>query len=405
MRYLTADYIFPISSPPIKDGIVVIDDNGKVLGIETSNFQPPTSNVEKYEGAICPGFINAHCHLEFSHMKGVIAEGLGMAGFIKGILSKRAASLGSKVMSAIIDAEAEMYENGIVGVGDISNDNSTLEQKKKGNIKYHTFFEVFDLDASKADYVFAQAEQLNKLYNTTMSEAGVISSSSIVPHAPYSVSQKLFSLIALQKKHTLISYHNQESIAESELYINKKGSIAELFSSVGIKLDYINAQGKNSLQSTIPYFSKEHKLLFVHNTFTSRNDIDVITSNFPARQAGGQRSTSSFCFCPNANLYIEGSLPDINLFIENNCKILVGTDSLASNHSLSILEELKVITKQFPQISLQTLLTWATKNGAEFFGWDKELGTIETGKAPGIVLIKDIDGEKLTGKSSVQRLA
>jgi cytosine/adenosine deaminase-related metal-dependent hydrolase len=113
----------------------------------------------------------------------------------------------------------------------------------------------------------------------------------------------------------------------------------------------------------------------------------------------------TLCLCPKANLYIENRLPNIPLFVNEGMKLTLGTDSLASNDSLSILEEMKTISKHFPQISFETMLNWATKNGAELLGMEKEIGTIEKEKTPGLNLIKGMDDKfHLSEKVSVQKL-
>ncbi len=121
----------------------------------------------------------------------------------------------------------------------------------------------------------------------------------------------------------------------------------------------------------------------MHNTFTSKEDIEW---------ARNYSDDIYWCFCPGANLYIEGELPNFQLFIDEKCTI--GTDSLASNRELSIIEELKLISKQNSDISLEILIKWATFNGAIFLNFD-ELGSIETGKTPGLNLIENLDLEKL----------
>lgn len=382
----------------------MIDDQGIVVDVLPSESQISSRKLSGlksriYKGIICPGFINTHCHLELSHMKGVIPEKLGMAGFIKSIVSKRPSHTKEQILEAIASAEQEMINNGIVAVGDISNDDSTFAQKSKGHLKYHTFFEVFDLDPSKGKEVFEKALQLQKKLKSE--------NSSIVPHAPYSVSTELFKLISdhASKNNSIISYHNQESLAESELFINKTGAIAELFTTMGINLDYISKTGLNSLHSTLINFSRNNKTLLVHNTYTSKEDILWAISYFTDNR---QPITDNlfWCFCPNANLYIENKLPDYQSFIDAGAHCTIGTDSLASNHSLSVLDELKVIAKHAPQIPLQTLLTWATLNGAAFIGFDKELGSIEKGKKPGLNLISEINTETLqiTPASKIKKL-
>ena len=200
------------------------------------------------------------------------------------------------------------------------------------------------------------------------------------------------------KKNAIISIHNQESIAESELFISHSGPMFETFSRMGMNMELFKKTGVNSLRSTLHKLPLSQKILLVHNTFTSKEDLNWIKSNI-----SNLTSQIYFCTCPNANMYIENKLPNYNLFIEENACMTIGTDSLASNWSLSILDEIKTIVKQYPQISLQTLLTWATKNGANFLGLN-QLGTIEKGKKPGLNLLKNIDGMRITEKTEVLKL-
>jgi len=111
-----------------------------------------------------------------------------------------------------------------------------------------------------------------------------------------------------------------------------------------------------------------------------------------------------FCFCPNANRYIEDCLPDIPLFVKNKCQIVLGTDSLASNHQLSILEEMKTIKKNFPSITLSQMLPWATSNGARALGFEEKLGDFSRGKKPGIVLLENLTNGELGDTTTIKRL-
>ena len=147
MRRISADYIFPISSEPIKDGMITIDDDGTIIEVNPkSQILNPKSEIEYHKGIICPGFINTHCHLELSYLYKHISESTGMTGFIKELVSKRFTFSEEQIQQSIIDAETEMIKNGIVAVGDISNNNSTFQQKAKHNLLYHTFIEIFNID-------------------------------------------------------------------------------------------------------------------------------------------------------------------------------------------------------------------------------------------------------------------
>ena len=396
MRRISADYIFPISSEPIKDGMITIDDDGTIIEVNPkSQILNPKSEIEYHKGIICPGFINTHCHLELSYLYKHISESTGMTGFIKELVSKRFTFSEEQIQQSIIDAETEMIKNGIVAVGDISNNNSTFQQKAKHNLLYHTFIEIFNIDDTKAENTFNKAIELQQLSSTNYQL-----STSIVPHAPYTMSETLLKLIndyAFKNKN-IITIHNQESEGESELFISKSGVMFNTFKTMGVNTNLIRHTGLNSLRSTLPYLKNATKILLVHNTYTSLQDIQWIKSGI-----SNPKSKIHFATCPNANIYIENKLPNYNYFIEENVSVTIGTDSLASNWSLSILDELKTISKHYPNISLQTLLTWATKNGAEFLGFNK-LGTIEKDKKPGLNLLKNIDGMKITNYTDIVKL-
>lgn len=395
MKFLTADYIFPVSSPPIKNGIIAVDESGFIAS-PPAPLQMDTG-VEKFKGILCPGFINSHCHLELSYLKGKISERTGLPDFIAEIEKIRRTFSENKIRKSIEKAEDEMLKNGIVGVGDISNSEYSFRNKSERKIKYHTFIEALGFHPHKADSAF---EHCLELFEKTKK---LNLQSSITPHASYSASKKLLKKISdfAEKNNSLISIHNQESKDENEIFLTGKGKILERLKLLGIDISQWKPTGKNSLQSIFSFLPERNKILFVHNTFTTKDDIQFLKSKIQ-----NPKSEIYFCFCPNANLYIENTLPDFQIFIQENCKITVGTDSLASNWNLSVLEELKTISKNCPQISLQILLTWATKNGAEFFGWQNELGTFEKGKKPGINLLKNVDLKKLklTGESTVQRI-
>lgn len=388
MRYLTANYVFPVSAPPIKNGTIVIDDEGKILDLIQSDI--PVPETEQYEGFICPGFVNAHCHLELSYMKGMISEKKGLSGFIEEFLQNRNES-DQQEKTHIIHAENEMIKNGIVAVGDISNTSLTSAEKAKNKLYYHTFIELFDLEPSKAKQIFENGKNLSSKF---LNQKSVLT-----PHAPYSVSVELMKMISehAASNHTIISIHNQETQSENELFERRSGKLFDLFKKLNINLDHLPLTGKSSLPSYLQLLPCTNKILLVHNTFTKKDDIQFAQS---------YSNNIYWCFCPNANLYIENKLPEFLLFINEKAKCCIGTDSYASNWELSILAELKIISKYNPEISLQTLLQWATMNGAEFFGIANHYGSIEKNKRPGLNLIENVDLKnlRLTEKSIVKKI-
>jgi cytosine/adenosine deaminase-related metal-dependent hydrolase len=147
---------------------------------------------------------------------------------------------------------------------------------------------------------------------------------------------------------------------------------------------------KSSLRTYFDKLGKATNAILVHNTFTKQEDIDYITLQTP-----NFKLQTFFCLCVNANKYIEDALPPIELLRKNNCAIVLGTDSLASNWSLNIFDEIKTIRKKFSSVSLGEILGWATINGAKALQMAEHLGSFEKGKKPGVVLINE---EKISAK-------
>lgn len=389
MRILQATYLIPLNGPIIENGYLFIEDDGTI--IHYTEIAPISSDfdVEQYDGIICPGFVNTHCHLELSHMKGVMPEATGLPEFVSQIPQKRN-EVNMNPQLAFEEGDKLMHKTGVVAVGDICNTTDTLELKKESDIKYHSFVELFGLDKSKAiSLLEAGLSVLEKYKSEGMS-------ASLVPHAPYSLSPQLLEGIYSQSKDQIISIHHQETPSENELFVNKSGALMDLFEGKGLDLSSQKEQGGNSSEySLLQYLSKEQKVLLVHNTCSEAGDIDQVEAHF---------ENAYWCTCPKANWYIERRLPNYDLWREKKLKITVGTDSLASNDTLSILEELKIIQKHFPHISTEELLNWACKNGAEALGYS-ELGTFTVGTRPGIILIENMDGLTFRNNSKVRVLA
>jgi len=387
MKSFKADYVIPVYAEPIKNGIVTVDDHGTIISVSDnpSSTDPPPEHVS---GIICPGFVNAHCHLELSHMKGKLGTQTGLVNFIKDILKLRGAE-DKLITEAAEKADNDMYENGIVAVGDISNTNHTLAIKAKSKIHYHTFIEILGFLPNNADELFNKALALLDEFKPQ--------SVSVTPHAPYSVSKELFRLIKkyCDSHDNLLSIHNQECEDENKFFRYKLGKFNELYEYFGMDISHFKPQARNSMQSIIPLLTNKQDILMVHNTCTNLKDIYFL-KRFDRK--------IHWCFCPNANLYIENRLPKINLFVDQGFNITLGTDSLASNTGLSILNEMQTIQHKFPALSTPRLVEWGTINGAKFLGIDKEKGTLEAGKKPGLNLITAVDDLKLTPESKVKRL-
>tara|TARA_B100001109_G_scaffold255824_1_gene261250 strand:+ start:16395 stop:17555 length:1161 start_codon:yes stop_codon:yes gene_type:complete len=380
------DLLYTALGKPIKNGMIRTDQEGKILEVG-ANLSVENSEVNYLEGALCPGFINTHCHLELSHLKNKIESGKGLISFIKGVQSQRKAEE-EEIQEAILKADEEMWKAGIVAVGDISNGTTSFLQKQKSNIEYHTFVELFGFDPAKATEVWTRGQKVQ----ATAIAMGL--SASLVPHSPYSVSKPLFQLLKAEKDNAPICIHNQENEAENELYQNGTGAFRKMLESFGLPLEHIKGMQQNSLPAYLPLLPDSKPLLLVHNTFSNQADIT---------SAKNLHKQLYWCLCPRANQYIENRLANVPLFMQENLKCTLGTDSLASNYGLSILEEMKCIQAHFPEIELEQLIEWGCKNGADFLG-KNQLGSFEAGKKPGINWLKNIQADRRIGDVEVEKV-
>lgn len=367
MRFIGTPKLFTgYSDKVIDDAVLVIGDDGFITEILSKHDLDP-QKVLFINGAILPGFINAHCHLELSYMKGYIEEATGLHNFILDVERQKKRLTIDREM-AITGALLECERNGIVLIGDICNTGDTIEFKAKSSLRFVNFIELYAFNPDRALQVFENGLTLLDDFERINHN----SKSFIVPHAPYSCSEKLFGLIASQNQgQGIISIHNQESADENSFFINKSGKIVDRLTAFGIPFDNWVPPGKTSLQYYLPLIQSAGKIILVHNTFSSKEDIDF---------ALAQNMNLFWCLCPNANWYIERKLPDMQLLTDSNLRIVLGTDSLASNHELSIWSEMKRVKENFPNIPDEVLVQWATINGAEALGYSDKFGTLLPGR-------------------------
>jgi cytosine/adenosine deaminase-related metal-dependent hydrolase len=284
-----------------------------------------------------------------------------------------------------------MYDNGIVAVGDIGNTADTATVKSKSKIRWQNFVEVLSFTDEKADENLNHFKKVAQQLFTALLQSKTANRTGLVPHAPYSISPQTFQQLNTITENQIISIHNQEHQAENELYQTGGGDYLKLFKIFGIDKSPFPITGKSSIRSILPYFNKGQTIFLVHNTCMQEDEI-IWANEYAA--ANGVKLV--YCLCINANLYIENKVPPIDLFLKHNCHIVLGTDSYSSNWQLNIASEIATIQKHFPHIPVETVLQWATINGAKALQWEPELGSFEKGKTSGVVLLSnDGNSQKL----------
>lgn len=383
---ITAEYIYTLEChEPIRRGYVEYDESGTILSVGNC---ADGESVER--GALVPGFVNAHCHVELSHLHTKFRKGTGMAGFIDQINELRDWAGRDAKVELVQKWMDKMWADGVSAMADISNDDSSFDVKKNHGMYTRTFLEVFGSEPEMCEGVMADVTALKKLAD----EAGI--DAAPTPHSCYTMSPQLLSRSAAAGLESgYLSYHSQESQEEEDLLRTGSGAMYENRKRSGMSTPPVT--GESSLKYFIDRLSAvkpgpyRENILLVHNVCLSQDDINA---------AKDVMENVYWAICPLSNIFIHNALPPIPLMRENGLSIALGTDSLSSNDDLDMVKEMYCIHTSFPEVPMSEILTWASLNGARFLSKEAELGSLKPGKKPGIVRITDIDADGFINSTS-----
>ena len=386
-KRVTAEFVYTLESPqPIRNGYVEYDEtDGTIISVgscaEGETVEP---------GALVPGFVNAHCHVELSHLHKKFRKGTGMAGFIDQINELRDWAGREAKAQLVQEWMDKMWADGVSAMADISNDDSSFDVKSGHKMYTRTFLEVFGSEPHMCEGVMAEVTELGRVAD----KAGI--DAAPTPHSCYTMSPQLLSASAaagLAKGY--LSYHSQESQEEEDLLRSGSGAMYENRRRSGMSTPPVTGESSlkyflDRLADAKPAPYDEH-ILLVHNVCLAQDDIDA---------AKKVMNNVYWAVCPLSNIFIHNALPPIPLMRRNGLAITLGTDSLSSNDDLDMVKEMYCLHANFPEVPMSEILTWASMNGAAFLSKEDTLGSLSAGKKPGVVRISDIDGEGFVTSAS-----
>ena len=394
MKRVAAKYLYPLTAAePIRNGFVEYDDDGTIL--QTGVCADPAEEEVFLDGAVIPGFVNAHCHIELSYMWKLFRKGTGMAGFIDQINALRdTASLEDK-LADIQTWMDRLWQRGVTAMADISNCADSFAIKAASPMYTRTFLEVFGKEPQDCAVVIRDVKALQEQALACGLDAAP------TPHACYTMSPELLTAASAEGLRSgYLSYHSEETPAEDEMIRSGSGPMWENRKRAGMSTPPVT--GTSSLQYFLERLQQVHAapfdehILLVHEVCMDQEGIDAVKAalNHPF-----------IALCPLSNLFIHNALPPVELLRSNGMKLTIGTDSLSSNDDLDPVAELFCLQENFPQVPLGEMLGWACRNGAEFLGKEAVFGTLEPGKRPGLVLIDHLSPEgRLTTASASYRI-
>ena len=383
MKRYAARYVYTLQGgriTPMENAFVETEDDGTV--VRTGRCEEGDPDI--LPGAICPGFVNAHCHVELSYMKGLFRKGTGMTGFIDQINALRDTSPLEKKKEDIRYWMDRMYHRGVVAMADISNCDDSFENKASSPMYTRTFLEVFGTEEKDCEAVISSVLALKRKGE----EWGL--DCAPTPHACYTMSPSLVTRSSEEGLRSgFLSFHSEETPEEEDMIRFGKGPMWDNRRAAGMSTPPVT--GGSSLEYFISRLEKIHpapfgeNILLVHEVCMDKEGMDLVKEKLPG---------AYIALCPLSNIFIHNALAPVPLMVECGMRLTVGTDSLSSNDDLDMISEIRCLQGHF-SLPLGQILLWACSNGAAFLGKDSSLGSIEKGKRPGIVYIEGVGPDGL----------
>ena len=377
-----ARWVLPIAQPPIPDGWVAVEDG---VITEVGSGRPPSPATE-VDGAILPGLVNAHTHLELSWMRDQVAPAPTMPQWVESLMALRR-TVGHEPPAPILEGIREARAAGTALVGDITNTLAAYEGLSQSGMSAAIFRELLGFNVIDPTAVLAAARaQVDALPDNGRLRA------SIVPHAPYSVSPALLRAIADASGTDRISIHLAESAEEVEFLRDGRGAWRELLTRLGTWSDAWQTPAASPVDYIAAHGLLNERLLAVHCVQLNDDEIRKLAA------AGATVVT-----CPRSNRWTGAGLPPVARFYASGVRVAVGTDSLSSVEDLNVFAELRLMRELAPSVPARELLASATMHGADALGFGGELGTIEPGKRAELTGVRvppsvaDVEEYLLTG--------
>ncbi len=369
----TADWVIPITAPPIKDGAVVVGE-GRILQVgEYREICKQSSGTVCHhgKGAIMPALVNTHTHLELCALRDLGLKSEPFIDWLKDLVEKRLILSTQEVEEAIIFGIDRLKQTGTILVGDISNTGISIPLLDSNQIKATVFLEIIGAKAETAK------AHWDRLASHLLSERANVSVT-LAAHSLYSVYKEILRQVKnwgeVHKK--TISIHLAESKEEMLFLQTGDGPLKDFLEDIGALDPHYIPPGLSPVASLAAMDFLDSRTLCVHLVHVSDEDIGVL-----------KQKRAKACICPLSNAKLRVGIPPLDKLLKMGISVALGTDSLASNEDLNLFREMGYLRRKFPSVSAHQLLMMATIYGAEALGMDNILGSIEVDKEAHLIFI------------------
>jgi len=371
---LRARYVVPVDAPPIEGGVVRIE-NGRIAAVGSAKELAGTATEDFGDAVILPGFVNAHTHLELTHLAGQVSPSLGFVAWIRTLAGKlMSQSADRETVEAVVgEGVRQSLRAGVTAIGDISRDPEwTRSALSSASFRAVSFGEVIGIGSGRDRWprrleVAASSEHASPRLGIGIS-----------PHAPYTVEADGLRACAERARKTSapLCIHVAETVDEEAFTRRLEGPLVDLLKGAGVWEKGMRPAGVGPVELCQQTGLLGPATVLAHANYVSDDDIALIA-----------RRGASVAYCPRTHSAFGHAPHRFREMLAAGINVCLGTDSLASNPSLSILDELRFLRRQAGDVALETLVRMGTRNGAKSLGFDAECGTLGVGKCADLVVV------------------
>jgi cytosine/adenosine deaminase-related metal-dependent hydrolase len=361
---LTARWVLPIAGPPLRDGRVVVED-GRVawVGRAGAADQPAAPVRELGEGVLLPGLVNAHCHLELSHLRGRLPSGAGFVPWVEALVAARGQAPEAEARTATAEAIAFLQDRGTAAVGDVANALAHLDLLAASRLRAVVFLELLAFDPAKAEATLAWGHDLAARARSSLPPYVEVR---LAAHAPHSLSPALLRRLAGEGGPAAI--HLAESPEEARFLADGGGPWPRFLEARGLGHVAFTPPGRSPVRYAEDLGLLHPRLVAVHGVQVDEADRETLA-----------RRGVHVVLCPRSNRNLGVGRADAPALLRSGVRLALGTDSLASVETLDVLDDAVLLRRQFPDLDPAAIVRMATLGGAEALGLD-DLGAIAPGR-------------------------
>ncbi len=359
---IRSSFLLPFPHPPLYNGAI------EVKGLKVQRVGPYRELKKEVAKAkfidledlwILPVFTNSHTHLELSALRFRVPPSGNFVYWVRSVIKKRAQLSPMEIKESVRLALQELLKEGIGVLGEVTNSALSIDVLLLSPLSGYIFQEVINFKGGE------------KLKERPFSSFFLNPSFKITyaPHSPYTVSPLLLQVIKAynRKRGSLFCIHLAESQEEIEFLKTGEGLMAELLKERGQWNESFQAPGVSPVKYLDSLGCLDEKTLIIHGVYLDEEDLELLS-----------KRRAKVCLCPRSNLYTGVGLPNLPKLLSYEIELCLGTDSLASNDKLSILEEIKTLYSFYPEVSPLKILEIATSGGAKILGFE-ERGSLSSG--------------------------